>query len=95
MAVDDAAHSSNRDERVALRGQQGQTGLQLDHAAAARDLLDGATDDEAALVEMMQLAQAAVRALKRGLRPDGVNIGMNIGRAAGAGAPRPGEGRKA
>lgn len=35
--------------------------------------------------EMMRLAQACMRALRRCLSPDGVNLGMNIGKAAGAG----------
>lgn len=35
--------------------------------------------------EMMSLAQACIRAMRRCMYPDGVNIGMNIGKAAGAG----------
>lgn len=35
--------------------------------------------------ELMQLTQACMRALQRCLHPDGVNLGMNIGKAAGAG----------
>ena len=37
------------------------------------------------LQEMMQLAQLAVAALQRAMRPDGFNLGMNIGRTAGGG----------
>ena len=37
------------------------------------------------LVEMLELSVAATRALRLTLRPDGFNIGMNIGRTAGAG----------
>ena len=37
------------------------------------------------LAEMMQLTQAAIRALKKIARPHGFNIGVNIGEAAGAG----------
>jgi ATP adenylyltransferase len=35
--------------------------------------------------EMMCLSSQAIRALTRVMRPDGFNMGMNIGRAAGAG----------
>jgi ATP adenylyltransferase len=41
-------------------------------------------DDASALMAMTQRATAAV---KRAYRPDGVNVGMNLGRAAGAGVP--------
>jgi len=37
------------------------------------------------LLEMMQLAQLALKALARAMRPDGCNLGMNLGRPAGAG----------
>lgn len=43
------------------------------------------TDDE--LVEMARLQRDAVLALKAAYRCDGVNVGMNLGRAAGAGVP--------
>jgi len=39
----------------------------------------------AALTEMMQLAMLAIKALKLAMAPDGFNMGMNIGRTAGAG----------
>ncbi len=35
--------------------------------------------------EMMALAQRATRALEHAYRPDGINLGMNLGQAAGAG----------
>jgi ATP adenylyltransferase len=35
--------------------------------------------------EMMALAQKLERVLRRLYRPDGINLGMNIGKAAGAG----------
>src|SRR6185437_14248336 len=38
--------------------------------------------DPADLAEMMSLAQAAESALRRVYRPDGLNLGMNIGRTA-------------
>ena len=41
--------------------------------------------ESAAANEMMALAQRVERALMELYRPDGVNVGMNIGKAAGAG----------
>lgn len=41
--------------------------------------------DSATLTEMMQLAQRAETAFKSLYKPDGMNFGMNLGRAAGAG----------
>jgi len=40
---------------------------------------------EEAAHEMMDLAQRMERILRRIYTPDGVNLGMNIGKAAGAG----------
>jgi len=41
--------------------------------------------EPAALTEMMHLAQHVESALRDLYRPDGLNLGMNLGRAAGAG----------
>jgi ATP adenylyltransferase len=41
--------------------------------------------DAEAVCEMMQMAQALQSALEVLYRPEGYNLGMNIGRAAGAG----------
>jgi len=41
--------------------------------------------DAATLAEMMQLAQRVETALRSNYKPDGMNLGMNLGRAAGAG----------
>ena len=41
------------------------------------------TDDES--LEMMQLTRESCRILKEACRPDGFNIGINVGAAAGAG----------
>ena len=41
--------------------------------------------DPAALAEMMQLAQKMEAALEATYHPQGYNLGMNVGRAAGAG----------
>ena len=37
--------------------------------------------------ELWQAVTAGVRALKAAYRPDGINVGANLGRAAGAGVP--------
>src|SRR3981081_983998 len=41
--------------------------------------------DPAALDEMMHLAQRGATAVRTNYKPDGMNLGMNLGRAAGAG----------
>lgn len=41
--------------------------------------------DAPTLTEMMQLAQRVEMALRAHYKPDGLNLGMNLGRAAGAG----------
>jgi ATP adenylyltransferase len=43
--------------------------------------------DDAEAIAMMAMTRRAVVALKAAYRPDGVNIGANLGRAAGAGIP--------
>ncbi|MGH9026845.1 MAG: HIT family protein [Acidimicrobiia bacterium] len=45
--------------------------------------LDGLAVEEAS--EVMALTQQATTALKTAYRPDGLNVGINLGRAAGAG----------
>lgn len=47
--------------------------------------LEHLTPDEAS--EIMGLTQWATAALTRAYRPDGINVGMNLGAAAGAGIP--------
>ena len=43
--------------------------------------------DEAESVALWETARAAVGAIEQAYRPDGVNLGANLGRAAGAGIP--------
>ncbi len=43
--------------------------------------------DEREGAAMWSAVTAAVRALKRGYQPDGLNVGVNLGRPAGAGVP--------
>jgi ATP adenylyltransferase len=43
--------------------------------------------DPRALEEMMRLAQRAEAALRSVYRPDGMNLGINVGHSAGAGVP--------
>ncbi|NJE07152.1 HIT domain-containing protein [Thermococcus sp. M39] len=41
------------------------------------------TDEE--LLEIMKLSQLMIKALKKAMNPDGFNMGVNLGRVAGAG----------
>jgi len=50
----------------------------------AADLND-LTDEE--LAELMKLTRRCVSALSRVMKPDGFNIGLNLGKVAGAGVP--------
>ena len=49
------------------------------HLARLEDLTDET------LVEMIRLAQRTEQVLRKVYRPEGINLGMNIGRSAGAG----------
>jgi ATP adenylyltransferase len=49
------------------------------HVAA----LDELTDEE--MLELMRLARRAVAAQRTAMTPDGVNVGLNLGKVAGAG----------
>jgi ATP adenylyltransferase len=37
------------------------------------------------LTELMTVAQICVKAIKSGLKPQGINLGMNLGKVSGAG----------
>jgi ATP adenylyltransferase len=43
--------------------------------------------DDAETTELWSTVRDAIAALKTAYRPDGLNVGMNLGRAAGAGIP--------
>jgi ATP adenylyltransferase len=47
--------------------------------------LEHLTDEERA--ELWRAVESGVKAIKQAYRPDGLNIGMNLGSAAGAGVP--------
>ena len=47
--------------------------------------LDDLTDDEE--IELWRTVRRAVQAIEAAYRPEGVNVGLNLGRAAGAGVP--------
>jgi ATP adenylyltransferase len=49
------------------------------HVASLEDL------DDATLTELMTLTRRALHVLRAAYRPDGFNIGINVGREAGAG----------
>jgi ATP adenylyltransferase len=46
-------------------------------------MIEGLDDGE--LLDLMRLLQLCVRAIRKALKPDGFNIGVNMGRVAGAG----------
>jgi ATP adenylyltransferase len=47
--------------------------------------LDGLVPDE--LIDLMLGLRRAIRCLQQGMHPDGYNVGINLGRTAGAGIP--------
>jgi ATP adenylyltransferase len=55
--------------------------MPIRHASSLEDLTD------AELLECNRLQQRALAALRDEMSPDGFNIGMNLGRVAGAGIP--------
>jgi ATP adenylyltransferase len=86
------AAASARDDLVLLRGSSAYVILNLypynnGHLMIVPNRHVGSlaalTDVEA--VEMMRLTQDAERALTEAYQPQGINVGVNLGRAAGAG----------
>jgi ATP adenylyltransferase len=55
--------------------------------APYRQIADIELLNDAELLELNQLVAKAIRWLKTCFRPDGFNVGINLGRAAGAGIP--------
>lgn len=53
--------------------------LPYDHRSTLEDL------DEATAAELMLLTRRGIAALRRSMAPEGLNVGLNIGKAAGAG----------
>ena len=47
--------------------------------------LEALTDDE--MLEIQQLLAMSIRWIKSAYKPDGFNVGLNLGKAAGAGIP--------
>ena len=45
--------------------------------------LDGLDDDE--ILELFKLTRISIKALSHAMKPDGYNLGINLGKAAGAG----------
>ncbi|ACL11546.1 HIT family protein [Desulfurococcus amylolyticus] len=52
-----------------------------DHIGSLEDLQDEA------LLEMVKLVKLSMKIIRKAFNPDGFNIGVNIGRVAGAGVP--------
>ncbi|MEL9908975.1 MAG: HIT domain-containing protein [Desulfurococcus sp.] len=52
-----------------------------DHVGSLEDLPDEA------LLEMVKLVKLSMKIIRKAFNPDGFNIGVNIGRVAGAGVP--------
>ena len=82
------------DNHVVLRGRTGfvvmnrfpySNGHLLISCGAHKAGYDDLTDDE--LLEMQQLTREAIRLLRVTLKPHGFNVGVNLGRCAGAGLP--------
>lgn len=80
-----AAHIIHRGERnyVCLNAYPYNSGHVMIVPYAHQDSL--AALDEAAALEMMQLARWTEQALRCVYRPEGLNFGMNLGQSAGAG----------
>jgi ATP adenylyltransferase len=89
------AAARNADDRVSLIAHRGERNFVIlnrypytsghlmvvpyEHAAAIEDVSEETT------AEMMRLARTSVRCLKTLYHPDGLNMGMNLGKSAGAG----------
>lgn len=88
------AANDDRGNRIALRAPHSvvmlnrfpyNNGHLLVAPRAHKSRLDDLSTDE--LLETMETLRRMVRLLDRLMRPDGYNIGLNLGKAAGAGLP--------
>lgn len=86
-APDDEAYVVARDERAftALNLFPYSAGHVMVAPVCHEGELEALQPDDA--VALMMMTQRATAAIKAAYRPDGVNVGMNLGRAAGAGIP--------
>lgn len=87
-----APAEKDRDNLVLYRGERAFVMLNLypyanGHLLVApyRHTGDLTDLDKETLAEMMQLVNKCIRVLRRVLNPQGLNVGANLGRAAGAG----------
>lgn len=87
-SADDAAnlvaHRSERSLAVLNRFPYNNGHLLIAPAAHKADLTE-LNDDE--LLDCMKLVRTATSALRKVIAPDGFNVGLNLGRVAGAGLP--------
>ncbi len=93
--VDLPAQNEDRKNLILLRGQTAFVMLNAypytnGHLLVApyRQTCDMEDLNDAELLEINQLVAAGIRWVKRAYKPDGFNVGINLGRAAGAGIPK-------
>jgi ATP adenylyltransferase len=91
---DKPAENRDAENLILLRGERVFAVLNLYPYNSAHTLIapfghrgDFGTLDSITSEELMAMTQRVVRALTEEYRPEGFNIGMNLGRAAGAGVP--------
>jgi ATP adenylyltransferase len=91
---DKAASTDDRENFVVLRAERNFLILNLYPYTSGHLMIAPyehvgtlAAADPETLAEMMRLTTRAERALRQLYRPDGLNIGMNVGESAGAGVP--------
>jgi ATP adenylyltransferase len=91
---DKPAEDRDAENLILLRGERVYAVLNLYPYNSAHTLIapfahagDFGTLDTATTQELMAMTQRVVRSLAAEYRPEGFNVGMNLGRAAGAGVP--------
>ena len=90
--VGGAEASHDRENKVLYRGRKNLVLLNIYPYTNGHTMIapytheaDFAALQQEALVEMMELAQKVQSALEAGYHPEGYNLGMNLGKCAGAG----------